>query len=114
VGTLAAGAATALWLFFAFRNPYAAGPLNDAQVVFSALVILTSALAAVAAALGAHLAMYLLFFVLFVPAGFYVMLSGGIFGAIGYLDLVYLGAAMAVHRAVRNQEPGTGNRESGG
>lgn len=115
VGTVTAGTATALWLVFLFRNPYAAQPPNDAQLLFGMLVTLASALAAAAAALGAHLAMYLLFFVLFVPAGFYVLLSGGVFGMIGYLDLAYLGAAVLVHHAVRNrhQEPGTGNRDPG-
>jgi multisubunit Na+/H+ antiporter MnhC subunit len=76
------------------------------------LVVLASALASVAAALGAHLAMYLLFFVLFVPAGFYVMLSEGLFRVIGYLDLVYLGAAAMVHFGVRNKERGTGKPQA--
>ena len=92
--------ATALWLVFLYRNPYSPQPPTDAELLFGMLIVGASALAAVAAALGAHLAMYLLFFMLFVPAGVNVLGSAGMFQAIAYLDLLYLGAAVLVHRAV--------------
>jgi hypothetical protein len=97
---MAAAAATTLWLLFLFRNPYARGSLTDAELLFGMLAVAASALAAVAAALGAHLGMYLLFFILFMPAGATTILSGGLFQAIGWLELLYLGAAVMVHRAV--------------
>ena len=104
LGAAAALAATALWLVFLYWNPYSPQPPTDAELLFGMLIVGASALATVAAALGAHLAMYLLFFVLFVPAGVNAMGTAGIFQAIGYLDLVYLGAAVLVHRAVPKTE----------
>jgi hypothetical protein len=100
VGTVAALAATALWLIFLFRNPYATESLTDAELLFGLLAVSGSAVAAAVAALGAHLGMYLLFFILFMPAGATTILSGGFFQAIGWLELLYLGAAVLVHRAV--------------
>jgi putative effector of murein hydrolase LrgA (UPF0299 family) len=99
IGVAAALAAAALWAVFLFRNPYAA-PAQGVELLFGVMILGASSLAAIAAALGAHLAMYLLFFVLFVPAGFSVLQSSGMFQAIGWLDVVYLGAAALVHRAV--------------
>ena len=98
-GAIAALAAVVLWLAFLFRNPYASAA-EDAELLFGMLIVGASGLAAVAAALGAHLAMYLLFLVMFVPAGVNALRSPGMFQAIGWLDLLYLGAAVLVHRAV--------------
>ena len=100
LGTGAAAAAAALWLLYLFQNPYAGANLTDAELLFGLLAVSASSVAAATAALGAHLGMYLLFFILFMPAGASTILSGGLFQAIGWLDLVYLGAAVLVHRAV--------------
>ncbi len=82
-----------------YRNPYA-GAADDSQALMGMLMIGASLVAAAAGARGAHLAMYILFFVLFVPIGFYVMLSGGIFAFIGVCNLLYLVAALLAHRGV--------------
>ncbi len=99
VGSVSAIGAAALWALLTYRNPYA-GAANDSQALMGMLMIGASAVAAAAGAAGAHLAMYILFFVLFVPIGFYVMLSGGIFTLIGVCNLLYLAAAVLVHRGV--------------
>jgi hypothetical protein len=99
IGTLSAIGAAILWALLTYRNPYA-GAANDAQALMGMLLIGASAVSGAAAASGAHLAMYILFFVLFVPIGFYVMLSGGLFSLIGVCNLVYLGAAVLVHSGV--------------
>ena len=99
-GVVAAAAAAILWVVFLFHNPYSA-PAEGRILLFGSLMLLASALSAVAAALGAHLAMYLLFVLSFLPVGFYVMLGPGIFQAIGWLNLAYLASAALVHRRVR-------------
>ncbi len=111
IGAAAALTATGLWLVYLFRNPYTGAALTDGVLLFGLLAVSASTVAAATAALGAHLGMYLLFFILFVPAGATTMLSGGLFQAIGWLDLLYLGAAILVHLAVRTPDPGAGNRE---
>lgn len=71
-------------------------------MTFGSLMILSSVLAALAAGLGAHVGMYLLFVLSFFPVGVYVMLGPGLFQAIGWLNLVYLGCAVLAHRAFRD------------
>lgn len=101
LGVTAAVGAAALWAMFLYRNPYAAP--DGGSFLLGVLMILGAAIAAVAAGVGAHLAMYLLFIVMFFPVGFYVMLGPGVFKAIGWCDLIYLGAAVLTHRAVRSR-----------
>lgn len=97
-GASSIGAAV-LWALLTYRNPYA-GAADDSQTLMGMLLIGASLVAAAAGAAGAHLAMYILFFVLFVPIGFYVMLSGGVFAFIGVCNLLYLVSAVLVHRGV--------------
>lgn len=99
LGSLSAIGAAVLWALLTYRNPYA-GAADDSQTLMGMLLIGASAVSAAAAASGAYLGMYILFFVLFVPIGFYVMLSGGIFSLIGVCNLLYLAAAVLVHRDV--------------
>ncbi len=100
LGLVAALGALTLWLVFLFRNPYA--PMAVGRVLtFGGLMSLSALVSAVAAGLGAHLAMYLLFFVSFFPVGLYVMAGRGLFSAIGWLNLLYLVAAVLVHRSTR-------------
>ncbi|MEQ1895921.1 MAG: hypothetical protein ABL971_00880 [Vicinamibacterales bacterium] len=105
LGSVSAIGAAILWALLTYRNPYA-GAANDSQALMGMLMIGASAVAAAAGAAGAHLAMYILFFVLFVPIGFYVMLSGGLFSLIGVCNLLYLAAAVLVHRSVALSRPG--------
>lgn len=99
IATTAALGAVALWAIFLFRNPYAP-PAKGVSLTFGGLMMVSAIVCAGAAALGAHLAMYLLFFVSFVPVGVYVLLGPGVFSAIGWLNLVYLIGAILVHRAM--------------
>ena len=101
LGALAALGAAALWAVFVFWNPYA--PPEDRTVLMGYLMMSASTVSAAAAAKGAHLGMYLLFFAIFVPIGFYVLLGRGIFQWIGWLDLVYLAAAVLVHAGTRQK-----------
>lgn len=97
--------AAVLWALLTYRNPYA-GAADDSQTLMGMLMIGGSLVAAAAGAAGAHLAMYILFFVLFVPIGFFVMLSGGVFSLIGVCNLLYLVSAVLVHRRVARTRPG--------
>jgi hypothetical protein len=99
VGTVAALAAAVLWWVFAFRNPYAAPATGS--MLSGGLMMLACGIAAVAAARAAHLGMYLLFMVTFVPQGFVTLLGPGMFQGIGWLNLVYLAAAVLMHLGIR-------------
>jgi hypothetical protein len=91
--------ALAIWAVFLFRNPY--GPPAQGRVLtFGSLMMLATVVATGAAVRGAHLAMYLLFVVLFFPVGLYLLGGPGIFSGIGWLNLLYLLGAMLVHRGV--------------
>ncbi len=96
IGLAAAAGVVALWAKFLFGNPYAS-PEPDRTFLIGVTMMIGGAIAAAAAAYGAHLAMYLLFFVMFFPLGLYVWLTPGVFSAIGWLQLAYLGAAVLVH-----------------
>jgi len=96
LGVLAALSLAALWAVFLFRNPYAASDADATRLV-GYTMIAGAAIAAAAAARGAYVAMYLLFFVMFVPVGFYVLLTPGMFSAIGWIEIGYLAAAILVH-----------------
>jgi hypothetical protein len=99
IGVAAAAGVVALWGVFLFRNPYAS-PAQDRTFLIGVTMMIGGAIAAAAAAYGAHLAMYLLFFVMFFPLGLYVWLTPGVFSAIGWLQLAYLGAAVLVHLGI--------------
>jgi hypothetical protein len=99
IGLAAAAGVVALWGAFLFYNPYAAPP-EDRTFLLGITMMLGGGIAAAAAAYGAHLAMYLLFFVMFFPLGLYVWLTPGVFRAIGWLQLAYLGAAVLVHLGI--------------
>jgi hypothetical protein len=99
VGTAAALGAMVLWAIFVFRNPYGP-PAVGRLFTFGGLNMFCALVAAGAAARGAHVGMYLLFFVSFFPVGLNAMLGPGIFAGIGWLNLVYLAAAVLVHRGI--------------
>lgn len=99
IGLVAAAGVVALWGVFLFYNPYASPP-EDRTFLLGVTMMLGGGIAAAAAAYGAHLAMYLLFFVMFFPLGLYVWLTPGVFRAIGWLQLAYLGAAVLVHLGI--------------
>ena len=105
LGSVSGVAAAALWALMTYWNPYV-GDADDSQTLSGMLLIGASLVAAAAGAAGAHLAMYILFFVLFVPIGFYVMLSGGVVSLIGGCNLLYLASAILVHRSVARTRPG--------
>ena len=96
IGLAAALGVVALWGRFLFANPYAP-ELQDRTALIGITMMIGGAMAAAAAAAGAHLAMYLLFFVMFFPLGLYVWMTPGVFSTIGWLQLAYLGAAVLVH-----------------
>jgi len=96
IGTCAAVAVVALWGVFLFYNPYSPPP-EDRTFLVGVTMMIGGAIAAAAAATGAHVAMYLLFFVMFFPLGLYVFLSESVFRAIGWFDLAYLAGAFSVH-----------------
>lgn len=99
VGVLSAIGVIALWAVFLFRNPYA--PMaGGGTLLIGCTMMLAAAMSAAAAASGAYLGMYLLFFVMFVPIGFYVWMTPGIFRFIGWLEIVYLAGAVLVHRQI--------------
>jgi hypothetical protein len=99
IGLAAAAGVVVLWGVFLFRNPYAS-PSQDRTFLLGVTMMIGGGMAAAAAVSGAHLAMYLLFFVMFFPLGLYVWLTPGVFSAIGWLQLAYLGAAVLVHRGI--------------
>jgi hypothetical protein len=99
VGLAAAIGVVALWGKFLFGNPYAP-PEQDRTFLLGITMMLGGAIAGAAAAYGAHLAMYLLFFVMFFPLGLYVWLTPGVFSVIGWLQIVYLGGAVLVHLGI--------------
>ena len=96
LGLAAAAGVVALWGKFLFGNPYASAS-HDRTFLLGVTMMIGGAIAAAAAAYGAHLAMYLLFFVMFFPLGLYVWMTPGVFSVIGWLQLAYLGAAVLVH-----------------
>lgn len=99
VGAIAALGTIALWAVFLFRNPYAS-PTGEATHLIGYTMMVGGAMAAAAAARGAYLGMYLLFFVMFVPVGLYLLMTPGVFSAIGWLQLGYLAAAILVQRGM--------------
>jgi hypothetical protein len=99
IGTCAAVAVVALWGVFLFYNPYSPPP-EDRTFLVGVTMMIGGAIAAAAAATGAHVAMYLLFFVMFFPLGLYVWLTPGVFSVIGWLQLAYLGGAVLVHLGI--------------
>jgi hypothetical protein len=99
IGLAAAAGVVAMWGVFLFRNPYTSAA-QDRTFLLGVTMMIGGGMAAAAAASGAHLAMYLLFFVMFFPLGLYVWLTPGVFSAIGWLQLAYLGAAILVHRGI--------------
>jgi hypothetical protein len=103
IGLTAAVGVVALWGVFLFRNPYSS-PAQDRTFLVGITMMVGGAMAAAAAAYGAHLAMYLLFFVMFFPLGLYVWLTPGVFSVIGWLQLAYLGGAVLVHIAIRQEK----------
>jgi hypothetical protein len=96
IGLASAAGVMVLWGVFLFRNPYAS-PSPEGTILLGVTMMIGGGIAAAAAARGAHLAMYLLFFVMFFPLGLYVWFTPGVFSAIGWLQLAYLGAAVLVH-----------------
>ena len=92
----AALGATVLWAMFLFANPYAPRAQGRA-LTFGGLMMLSAVVSALTAARGAHLGMYLLFFVSFFPVGMAALSGPGLFSAIGWLNLLYLGGAALIH-----------------
>jgi hypothetical protein len=99
IGICAAAGVVALWGVFLFYNPYSPPP-EDRTFLVGVTMMIGGAIAAAAAATGAHVAMYLLFFVMFFPLGLYVWLTPGVFSVIGWLQLAYLGGAVLVHLGI--------------
>lgn len=98
VGVVAAAAHVGFWANFAFVNPLS-GETRGTTLI-SATMMLAGAIAATAAWKAAHLAMYLLFFVMFVPLGLYLALTASAFSIIGWIHLAYLAGAVCVHRGI--------------
>jgi hypothetical protein len=100
IGTCAALGAGVLWAMFLFANPYAP-PARGRALTFGSLMMLSAFVSAAAAIRGAHLGMYLLFFASFFPVGGAALTGPGLFSAIGWLNLVYLAAAVLLHLGTR-------------
>jgi hypothetical protein len=110
LATCAALGAAVLWAMFLFANPYAP-PAQGRALTFGGLMMLSALVSAAAAVRGAHLGMYLLFCASFFPVGGAALTGPGLFSAIGWLNLLYLAAAVMVHLATRRRG-GVGGRGS--
>jgi hypothetical protein len=94
VGVLAAAAHAAFWSAFIVSPPQGS---TRGTTLLGATMVLAGLIAMAVAWKGAHLAMYLLFFVMFVPLGLYLWMTPG-YGIIGWIHLAYLAGAALVHR----------------
>lgn len=95
-GVLAALGIIALWLIFAFANPYdPSGLAFDAQLTTAVMVFLAG-FGLLAALAGRPFWMAFFFAAMFVPVGFYVLGTPGIFLWIGILELAFLAAAVVM------------------
>lgn len=91
IGALSALGCVALWVAFLFFNPYGRVEQGINQVIGFGMtgLWLAGAFAALRGSLWTQLAVGLL---AFVPVGFYLLLTPGVFRWIGVLDAVYLAA----------------------
>jgi hypothetical protein len=94
VGVLAAAAHAVFWAAFIASPPEGS---TRGTTLLGATMVLAGAIAMAVAWRGAHLAMYLLFFVMFVPLGLYLSMTPA-YGIIGWIHLAYLAGAVLVHR----------------
>jgi hypothetical protein len=98
LGIVAAAAHVAFWASFAFINPLPGS--TRGTTLIGATMMTAGAMAALAAWKAVHLAMYLLFFVMFVPLGLYLAVTAGAFSIIGWIHVAYLASAVLVHRGI--------------
>jgi hypothetical protein len=100
LGIAACLVAMTLYLVMAWFNPYVEGATRPPMMVPHLMIGLHAAGLA-AAALRAVFSMYVTFLLVFLPVGFYLLSSPGMFRWIGVADLVFLGAAGCVHAGRR-------------
>jgi hypothetical protein len=94
LGVLAAMGILALWLIFAFANPYdPSGLAFDARLT-TAVMIFLAGFGLLAALAGRPFWMAFIFAAMFVPVGFYVLGTPGLFMWIGILELAFLATAL--------------------
>ncbi|HSE64818.1 MAG TPA: hypothetical protein VLG15_14515 [Thermoanaerobaculia bacterium] len=112
LGTGAWVGSIVLWIVFLWFNPYS----RSGRTVGSAVVVTTMIALGVLGVYGTWTRrpglLYLGVGLSFCPVGFYVLLTPGIFRAIGILNLLALLAAILLHRRIRTAMHGGLNGRS--
>lgn len=101
LGVLAILGVIALWLVFLFSNPYGNQGLSGESALTVGIALILAALGLLFSLAGRGLWMTFFAAAMFVPTGFYVVGTPGIFQWIGILELVFLaaGAGMSLTRS---------------
>ena len=105
VGVAAPQAVILLWLSFLFFNPYAEPPSDETRRVGGAMMLLAG-FGSLAAFVMRPVWMYVVFGLSLLPIGGYLAGTPGVYRWIGILYLVYLGAAIGLHRSQRASQRG--------
>lgn len=101
LGTAAWVGSIALWIVFLWFNPYLGSGRTIGTAVVVAFMIALGVLAVYGTWTRRPGLLYGAVGLSFCPVGFYVLLTPGIFRAIGILNLLALLAAILLHRRVR-------------
>lgn len=111
IGILSAVGCLSLWVVFLWFNPYARSYQPASHLIAFAMVSLWL-LCAIFAVQRRFRWQLVLSVVAFVPIGFYLLLTPGIFSWIGLLNLVYLGVTMVDFlKRPRREEPESAEEE---
>ncbi|HYP28814.1 MAG TPA: hypothetical protein VE262_19030 [Blastocatellia bacterium] len=94
VGFVAATTATILYLMFVFFNPYGNEFLSGETYILVAVLISLACLSGWASLMNKPLFMLIVSVLSFIPVGFYLLLTPGIFKYIGFCNLICIGIAI--------------------
>jgi hypothetical protein len=112
LGTAAWVGSIVLWIVFLWFNPYSGSGRTIGTAVVVTLMIALGVLGVYGTWTRRPGLLYLIVGLSFCPVGFYVLLTPGIFRAIGILNLLALLAAILLHRLVRTAMHGRQNGRS--
>ena len=101
LGTGAWVGSIVLWIVFLWFNPYSRSGVTPGSYAIVSFMIALAALGVSATWTCRPVLLYLAVGLSFCPVGFYVLLTPGIFRAIGFLNLLALFAAILLHRRFR-------------
>ena len=101
LGTAAWVGSIVLWIVFLYFNPYSRSGLTPGSYVIVIFMIALGVLGVYGTWTRRPGLLYLVVGLSFCPVGFYVLLTPGIFRAIGVLNLLALLAAILLQRRVR-------------